>query len=165
VLFRSVESARTTGMIFLLFIGATIFTRFVALSGVPRELSAFIVESGVSPIMLMLMVSVLFLFLGMFLDSISMMLLTLPVLLPILIDLDINLIWFGIIVVKLVEIGAITPPFGITVYVMKSVVGEQVHLEEIFRGVSWFIAMDVVLLAILIAFPEIVLWLPSQMMR
>jgi C4-dicarboxylate transporter, DctM subunit len=92
------------------------------------------------------------------------MLLTLPVLLPILIQLDVNLVWFGILLVKLVEIGAITPPFGVTVYVMKGVVGDQVRLEQIFRGVTWFLIMDIVMLGLLIAFPAIVLWLPDQMM-
>jgi TRAP-type C4-dicarboxylate transport system permease large subunit len=100
----------------------------------------------------------------MFLDSISMMLLTLPVLLPVLIELDVNLIWFGIIVVKLVEIGAITPPLGITVFVIKGVVGDQVRLEEIFRGVGWFLVMELLMLGLIIGFPQIVLWLPNQML-
>jgi len=86
------------------------------------------------------------------------------VLLPILIDLDVNLIWFGVLIVKVVEIGAITPPFGVTVYVIKGVVGDQVRLEVIFRGVGWFLVMDLIMLALLIAFPAISLWLPETMM-
>jgi tripartite ATP-independent transporter DctM subunit len=159
-----VATARTTGMIFLLFVAATIFTRFVALSGVPQVLSGLIIDLGAPPIVLLIALCVLYIFLGMFLDSISMMLLTLPVLLPILIDLDVNLIWFGVLIVKVVEIGAITPPFGVTVYVIKGVVGDQVRLEEIFRGVGWFLVMDLVMLALLIAFPAISLWLPETMM-
>jgi tripartite ATP-independent transporter DctM subunit len=159
-----VMTARTTGMIFLLFVAATIFTRFVAISGVPQFLSGLIIDIGAPPIVLLIALCVLYMFLGMFLDSISMMLLTLPVLLPILIDLDVNLIWFGVLIVKVVEIGAITPPFGVTVYVIKGVVGDQVRLEEIFRGVGWFLVMDLVMLALLIAFPAISLWLPETMM-
>jgi C4-dicarboxylate transporter, DctM subunit len=159
-----VETARTTGMIFLLFIAATVFARFIAITGVPQLLAEYIVASGASYIVLLIGLCILFVFLGMFLDSISMMLLTLPVLLPILIQLDVNLVWFGILLVKLVEIGAITPPFGVTVYVMKGVVGDQVRLEQIFRGVTWFLIMDIVMLGLLIAFPAIALWLPDQMM-
>ena len=159
-----VSTARTTGMIFLLFVAATVFTRFVALSGVPQVLSGLIIDIGAPPVVLLIALCVLYIFLGMFLDSISMMLLTLPVLLPILIDLDVNLIWFGVLIVKVVEIGAITPPFGVTVYVIKGVVGDQVRLEEIFRGVGWFLVMDLVMLALLIAFPAISLWLPDTMM-
>jgi C4-dicarboxylate transporter, DctM subunit len=159
-----VATARTTGMIFLLFVAATIFTRFVAISGVPQFLSQLIIDIGAPPVVLLIALCVLYIFLGMFLDSISMMLLTLPVLLPILISLDVNLIWFGVLIVKVVEIGAITPPFGVTVYVIKGVVGDQVRLEEIFRGVGWFLVMDVVMLALLIAFPAISLWLPNTMM-
>lgn len=159
-----VTTARTTGMIFLLFVAATVFTRFVAISGVPQVLSGLIIDIGAPPVVLLIALCVLYIFLGMFLDSISMMLLTLPVLLPILVDLDVNLIWFGVLIVKVVEIGAITPPFGVTVYVIKGVVGDQVRLEEIFRGVGWFLVMDLIMLALLIAFPAISLWLPETMM-
>src|SRR5690606_29302524 len=103
------EAVRTTSMIFLIFIGAMLFTRFIAISGVPRYLAGFVADLGLSQVTFMLIVSLAYIFLGMFLDSISMMLLTLPILLPVLVELDVNLIWFGIIVVKLIEIGAITP--------------------------------------------------------
>jgi C4-dicarboxylate transporter, DctM subunit len=157
-------TARTSGMLFLLFIAATIFTRFVAISGVPQALAQFIIDLGLTPTMLVILLSVLYIFLGMFLDSVSMMLLTLPVLLPVLIKLNVNLIWFGIVFVKLVEIGAITPPFGVTVYVLKGVVGDQVPLETIFKGISWFLVVEFFTLSLLIAFPEISLWLPNKMM-
>lgn len=159
-----VSTARTTGMIFLLFIAATIFTRFVAISGLPRYLAQLVIEMGLTPLMLIVILCIVYIVLGMFLDSISMMLLTLPVLLPILIEMDINLIWFGVIFVKVVEIGAITPPFGITVYVIKGVIKDQVPLETIFKGVGWFLVIDVITLILLIAFPAITLWLPNTMM-
>jgi tripartite ATP-independent transporter DctM subunit len=158
------ETARTTGMIFLLLVGASIFTGFMAISGVPQKLAEVIVESNLSVWAVLLIVCVVYFFLGMFLDSISMMLLTLPVLLPVLKQLDVNLIWFGIIVVKLVEIGCITPPFGITVYVVKGVVGNTVSLEDVFRGIWWFLAMEILTLVILIALPIISTILPDTML-
>lgn len=158
------ETARTTGMIFLLLIGAAIFSGFMAISGVPQKLAELIVEGKFSIWTVLAIVVVVYLFLGMFLDSISMMLLTLPVLLPVLKVLDVDLIWFGIIVVKLVEIGCITPPFGITVYVVKGVVGNTVSLEDVFRGIWWFLAMEILVLAILIMFPVISTILPDTML-
>jgi len=158
------ETARTTGMIFLLLVGASIFTGFMAISGVPQVLAEVIVEGKYSMWTVLLIICVAYLFLGMFLDSISMMLLTLPVLLPVLKGLDVNLIWFGIIVVKLVEIGCITPPFGITVYVVKGVVGNSVPLEDVFRGIWWFLAMEILTLVILIMFPAISTILPDTML-
>jgi tripartite ATP-independent transporter DctM subunit len=158
------ETARTTSMIFLLLIGASIFTGFMAISGVPQKLAEIIVEANLSIGMLLLIICIVFIFLGCFLDSISMMLLTLPVLLPVLNQLNISLIWFGIIVVKLVEIGCITPPFGITVYVVKGVVGNTIALEEVFRGIWWFLIMEILTLIILILFPQISLFLPNIML-
>jgi len=158
------ETARTTGMIFLLLVGASIFTGFMAISGVPQLLAETIVEGKYSMWTVLLIICVAYLFLGMFLDSISMMLLTLPVLLPVLKGLDMDLIWFGIIVVKLVEIGCITPPFGITVYVVKGVVGNSVPLEDVFRGIWWFLAMEILTLVILIMFPAISTILPDTML-
>ncbi|MSQ20304.1 MAG: TRAP transporter large permease subunit [Betaproteobacteria bacterium] len=159
-----IETARTTGMIFLLLVGASIFTGFMAISGVPQKLAEAIVEAKLSVAVVILIVCIVYIFLGCFLDSISMMLLTLPVLLPVLKSLDINLIWFGIIVVKLVEIGCITPPFGITVYVVKGVVGNSVPLEEVFRGIWWFLFMEIFTLIILIFFPVISTILPDMML-
>lgn len=158
------ETGRTTGMIFLLLVGASIFTGFMAISGVPQILAELIIDGKYSMWTVLAIICVVYLFLGMFLDSISMMLLTLPVLLPVLKALDIDMIWFGIIVVKLVEIGCITPPFGITVYVVKGVVGNTVSLEDVFRGIWWFLAMEIFTLLVLIAFPVISTILPDMML-
>lgn len=158
------ETSRTTGMIFLLLVGAAFFTGFMALSGVPQKLAELIVQGQFSIWGVLLIVCLVYLFLGCFLDSISMMLLTLPVLLPVLKGLDVDLIWFGIIIVKLVEIGCITPPFGITVYVVKGVVGNTISLEEVFKGIWWFLWMEILTLVILIAFPIISTILPDTML-
>ena len=101
--------------------------------------------------------------LGMFLDPLGLMLLTLPVLLPMFEGLGLDLIWFGVLVVKFLEIGLLTPPVGFNVYVIKSVVGDTVALETIFRGVGWFLLCEAVVVVLLVAFPEISLYLPSTM--
>lgn len=159
-----IETSRTTAMIFLLLVGASIFTGFMAISGLPQMIAQAITDAKLGIGMVILIICVLYIFLGCFLDSISMMLLTIPVLLPVLKDLNVNLIWFGIVVVKLVEIGCITPPFGITVYVVKGVVGNSIPLEEVFRGIWWFLAMEILTLIILILFPSISLILPELML-
>ena len=158
------DTARTTAMLFLLVIGASVFSTFMALSGLPDRLADMIVGANLSAYGVIAVTVAVYLFLGCFMDSTSMMLLTLPVLLPILNELDINLIWFGILVVKLSEMGAITPPFGITIYVVKGVVGDAIPLEEIFRGIGWFLAMEFVTLLLLILFPQLSLFLPNLMM-
>jgi TRAP-type C4-dicarboxylate transport system permease large subunit len=93
------------------------------------------------------------------------MLLTLPILLPILTEAKINLLWFGIILAKLLEIGMITPPIGLNVFVIKSVVGDSVSTSRIFHGIMWFLVADLFIVATLIAFPQTVLYLPSIMAR
>jgi tripartite ATP-independent transporter DctM subunit len=158
------ETARTSGMLFLLLIGASIFTSFIAVSGLPDRLVEVIVNTQMSLYGLMIFIVILYIFLGCFLDAMSMMLLTLPVLLPILIQMEVNLIWFGIILCKLMEMGAITPPLGITVYVVKGVVGDKMTLEEIFRGIWWFLAIEFITLLILMVFPKISLFLPTAML-
>jgi TRAP-type C4-dicarboxylate transport system permease large subunit len=91
------------------------------------------------------------------------MLLTLPVVTPVIEQLGYNLVWFGVIMVKFLEIGLITPPVGLNCFILKGVVGDSIPLETIFKGILWFLAMDVVTLAILIIWPEISLWLPNQL--
>jgi TRAP-type C4-dicarboxylate transport system permease large subunit len=94
---------------------------------------------------------------------VEIMLLTLPIVVPIIKGLNYDLIWFGIIMIKYLEIGMVTPPLGINVFIIKSVAGDSIRLVQIFKGVTWFIAMDLITLAILILFPELTLYLPSLM--
>jgi len=102
-------------------------------------------------------------FLGMFLDAIGMMMLTLPIIFPAVMALGYDPIWFGIIIVKMCEICLITPPVGLNVYIVRSV-APDIPLEEIFRGIIPFVAMDVITVALFIAFPQIITFLPSQML-
>ena len=164
VLRRSVlEAIESTATIFFVAIGAILLTRFMALSGVPEYLAELMGSWVIDPLLLVIGTSLIYLVLGMFLDPIGLMLLTLPILLPLFDALDLHPIWIGILVVKYVEIGLMTPPVGLNVYAVKTIVGDEVPLETIFKGVLWFLACEVVIVALLIAFPGITLYLPSLM--
>ncbi|MDO5604163.1 MAG: TRAP transporter large permease [Paracoccus sp. (in: a-proteobacteria)] len=155
------ETAAGTAEIFIVVLGAALFARFVALATLPNFLIASF--DGYSTLTILMLICILFLVLGAFLESISIMLLCLPVLGPLLHAHDINLIWFGVLTIKLLEIGLVTPPMGMNVFVIKSALGGRVRLSEIFKGVSWFILIDLVTLGLLIAFPLLSLWLPNMM--
>jgi TRAP-type C4-dicarboxylate transport system permease large subunit len=118
---------------------------------------------GTSQLAVIATVAILYLILGCFLDSIGLLLLTLPIVLPLARATGIDLIFFCILLVKLLELGLVTPPVGLNVYVTKSALGSLVSLTTVFRGVAWFIVADLVTLAILVAFPVISLFLPSLM--
>jgi tripartite ATP-independent transporter DctM subunit len=155
------ETLMTTAALLIIAIGASLLTRFLALSGAGNFLSEGILSIASSPVLLMIGIVCVYLLMGMFLEPIGAMLLTLPIILPVVDASGWSLLWFGIVLTKLLEIGMITPPIGMNVFVIKSVVGELVKTSAIFRGVAWFIVMDLVLVAILCAFPGLVLWLPN----
>ena len=157
------ETLRTTAAIFLIAIGAQLLTRFFALSGTTAIISDFISSPQYSQLQVILLISVVLILLGMLLDPIGIMLLTIPILLPVLEAREINLIWFGVLMAKFLEIGFITPPVGLNVFVVKGIVGDAVPIHRIFAGIAWFVVMDVVLIALLIAFPSLVLWLPGAL--
>ena len=155
------ETLTISSSIFIIAIGASMLTRFFAYSGAGDEIAAIVQGMGVSPLLLIMVVALLYILLGMFLEPIGAMLLTMPILLPLIETAEINLLWFGILVVKLLEIGMITPPIGLNVFVLKSVMGEQISTSTIFRGVMWFIFADILILGLMVAFPDLVLYLPS----
>ncbi|UIJ73424.1 TRAP transporter large permease [Aurantimonas sp. HBX-1] len=151
----------STASIFIILIGSLFFTRFLALSGFPRAFAEAILSVSTDTWWILFAVAVIFLVLGMLIDSIGLLLLTLPILVPLVNEADINPVWFGIIVIKLLEIGLITPPIGLNVYMINGALNNRVTLPEIFRGITWFLVMDLLTLIILIAFPILSLWLPS----
>ncbi|MEQ3624984.1 MAG: TRAP transporter large permease [Celeribacter sp.] len=155
------QAVVSTASIFIILIGSLFFTRFLALSGFPRAFSDAILSVSTETWWILFAVTVIFLVLGMLIDSIGLLLLTLPILVPLVNEADINPVWFGIIVIKLLEIGLITPPIGLNVYMINGALNNRVTLPEIFRGITWFLAMDMLTLLILIAFPILTLWLPS----
>lgn len=152
-----------TAGIFMVVIGTALLAKLMALSGLPNALTESMLGLGGDRYTVLLMVVVLYLVLGMFLDSIGILLLTLPIILPVTAAVGIDLIWFGVILIKLLEIGLVTPPVGLNVYVMKGALGNLVPLTTIFRGVMWFIATDVITLLIIVMFPALSLYLPSLM--
>jgi tripartite ATP-independent transporter DctM subunit len=152
-----------TAGIFMVVIGTVLLSKLMALSGVPDAMTQALLGFGGDRYSVILMVVVLYLVLGMFLDSIGILLLTLPILLPITEAVGIDLIWFGIVLIKLLEIGLVTPPVGLNVYVMKGALGNLVPLPVIFRGVTWFIITDLVTLTVIVMFPMLSLYLPGLM--
>ncbi|WP_339764474.1 TRAP transporter large permease [uncultured Hoeflea sp.] len=163
-LYRSGFATLTsTAGIFMVVIGTTLLGKFMTLSGVPNYIASSLLSLGSSELAVIAMVALLYLILGCFLDSIGILLLTMPIILPVARQAGIEPIYFGIILVKLLEIGLVTPPVGLNVYIVKAALGERVPLTSIFRGVSWFIAVDLITLLLLISFPVISLYLPSLM--
>lgn len=156
------QAVVSTASIFIILIGSLFFTRFLALSGVPQAFTDAILSVSSEIWWIILAVAVIYLVLGMLIDSIGLLLLTLPILVPLVNEAGINPIWFGIIVIKLLEIGLITPPIGLNVYMINGALNNRVTLPEIFRGIAWFLVMDLFTLLILILFPIITLWLPSM---
>jgi len=156
------ESIHSTVTLFFIAVGAVMMTRLMALCGVPSFLSAVMQQWSVDPLALVLATSVLYLILGCLLDPLGMVFLTLPIVLPMFKAQNLDLIWFGILLIKYVEIGLITPPVGLNVFAVKSM-NPDIPMGVVFRGVTWFIACEIVVLALLIAFPEISLFLPSTM--
>ena len=152
-----------TAGIFMVVIGTVLLSKLMALSGVPDAMTQALLAFGGDRYSVILMVIVLYLILGMFLDSIGILLLTLPILLPITAAVGIDLIWFGIVLIKLLEIGLVTPPVGLNVYVMKGALGNLVPLPVIFRGVTWFVITDIMTLTVIVMFPMLSLYLPGLM--
>lgn len=160
-----VQTAVSTTSIYLILIGSVFFTRFLALSGVPTAFADTILGVSSDAWWIILSVAVIYIVLGMFIDSIGLLLLTLPLVLPLVNGAGLDLIWFGIIVIKLLEIGLVTPPIGLNVYIIKGALGSSVSLQEVFKGVGWFVVMDLVTLALLMVFPILALLLPELMFR
>ena len=157
-----VETLLQTSSIFAVVLGAKIFVGFIAITGIAGYLAEWALALDLPPIGVLLALSLVYIVLGTFMDPLGIMLLTLPVVTPVVEALGYDLIWFGVIMIKFLEIGLITPPVGLNVYILKGVVGDAVPLETIFKGILWFLVMDMFTLALLIIFPEISLWLPNS---
>jgi C4-dicarboxylate transporter DctM subunit len=157
-----IETVMTTASIFWVAIGAMLLTRMLAMTGVGHFLVQVIGSWALDPLLLVLASTVVYLVLGMFLDPLGVLLISLPVLLPMVKAIHLDLIWFGVLVVKFVEIGLLTPPVGMNVYVIKSV-SDDVPLESIFHGAGLFLLCEVVIVTLLIAFPQLSTFLPSLM--
>jgi tripartite ATP-independent transporter DctM subunit len=158
-----IESARISAMLFLIVMAGLLFSRFLLISGFIGELKTFVMSVELTAAMFIAMVLVLFLVLGCFVDSVSLMVITLPFLYPISKALGIDGIWFGVLVIKLIEIAAITPPVGLNLFAALSAARGELTSRELFKGVVPFLAMEAVILALLVAFPSIATQLPAWM--
>lgn len=156
------ETALTTASLFAVLTGAWIFSNFVNLAGLPEDLRAMITLFDLRPWMVMAIILAIYIVLGCVFESLSMLLLTVPIFFPLVTGLGFDPVWFGIIVVVVTEISLITPPVGLNVFVLKAVVGD-VSTGTIFRGVTPFWMMDILRLALLLAVPALVLYLPLRM--
>lgn len=156
------ETMRTTAMIFVIVIGAMIFGYFLAVSRIPFELASFAGGLPVSPYLILTGILVVYLFLGCIMDTLAMVILTVPIFYPVVLALGFDPIWFGVIMVVVSEMGVITPPVGLNVYVIHGV-AKDVPLFTIFRGVVPFLLMMIICIVLVIVFPQIALFLPSFM--
>ncbi|MFZ2648894.1 MAG: TRAP transporter large permease [Burkholderiaceae bacterium] len=154
-----VDSARTTGMLFMILVGALVFANFVNYTSMPGDLKAFVTQYQISPVTVMIAICAIYVILGTAMEELSMILLTVPVFFPLVVGLGFDPVWFGIIIVVVVQIGLISPPVGMNMFVVKSMLS-GVSTATVFRGVTPFAVAVVLLLAILVAFPDISLILP-----
>ena len=157
------ETAKVTCMFFTIVICARFFTLGLTVSEIPKSLVALLTNLDLHPQIIILMILAVYLPLGMFLDTVSLLFLTLPIIFPVVQELGFSGIWFGILVTKMIEVSLITPPLGLNVYVIKGLLPGEVELNTIFRGCVPFLIMDLLTLLLLFLFPQIILWLPSTM--
>jgi C4-dicarboxylate transporter, DctM subunit len=154
------ESARTTSMLFLILIGALVFANYINFTTLPGDLMDFVQQFSLHPMLVVMAICAMYVVLGTAMEELSMILLTVPVFFPLIVALGLDPVWFGILVVVVVEVGLISPPVGMNLFVLSSLL-PQVSTPTLFRGVIPFVVADVVRLFILAGFPAISLWLPS----
>ena len=157
-----VESARTTAMLFTLLIAATLFANFVNFTSMPGDLKTLITQSGLSPVMIIVAMMLIYVVLGTVMEELTMVLLTIPLFFPIVSALGFDPVWFGVLIVMVVQIGLISPPVGMNMFVLNALL-PGVGLGAIYRGCWPFVLVLVLMLGLLIAFPGLSLWLPSLM--
>jgi C4-dicarboxylate transporter DctM subunit len=156
------QATRTAAAVFTVLIGALLFGYFLTITQTPQKLTAFLTGLGIGKYGVLALIMAMYLLLGCLMDAMAMIILTVPIIFPVITQLGFDPIWFGVIIVMTVELGLIHPPVGMNVFVIKSVVHE-VSFTTIFKGVIPFVITDILRLVILIAFPVIALWLPGRM--
>lgn len=156
------ETVRTTSMVFFILGASFIFSYFLSVSRIPFVMSEFLTELPVPPIVLICGIVLMYLILGMFVDMLAAMFITLPILLPAIDALGFDLIWFGVLIVFLAEVALVTPPLGLSLFIIKGVVPDS-ELKDIVLGSISFIAVDLIVIALLICFPQIATFLPNMM--
>ena len=138
------------------------FSYFMSITHLPAQLSALVAGINVAPIVVIIIILVIYLTLGTFMDDMSILIATLPIVYPIVTNLGFSPIWFGVLVVQIINIGVVSPPYGMNLFVMKAMLPDT-GMGEIFRAVLWFIVPLVAAMSIYVAFPQVCLWLPGMM--
>ena len=159
------DAASISCILFIILIGGLLLSRMLVVVGVIDDMVLQITSIASTPVKFMILASILYIVLGCFLDTTSMLIVTLPFLFPVVLALDINPIWFGIVLVKLIEISVVTPPVGINLFAVMGAVGKQADFRHVALGVIPFIFFDLIVLALLIIFPALATWLPQQMIQ
>ena len=162
ILTSLLQATRTAAAVFTVLIGALLFGYFLTITQTPQKVTEFLTALGLGKYGVLALIMVMYLLLGCLMDAMAMIILTIPIIFPVIIHLGFDPIWFGVIIVMTVELGLIHPPVGMNVFVIKSVI-KDVSFTTIFKGVIPFIITDLIRLVILIAFPILALWLPSRM--
>lgn len=157
------SSAQTTAMLFIIIIGGLLYSRMLVMSGLVGDIVDFTGGLGLTPLQLLLLISVLYIILGCFMDGVSMLLVTMPFVFPIIKQAGIDPVFFGIMVIAFIEIGAITPPIGLNLFATAGAGRGMITMEDLLRGILPFVFLNVVALTIFIFFPEVVTWLPDRM--
>lgn len=160
------DTLKTNATMFTILVGAYVFMRFMALSGVPQAFGDFIIglntNYGVSKYVILLLIVIMYIILGAFMDVFASILLTLPIIYPIMEALGFDLIWFGVIITRMMEFGLISPPFGVNLFMISKTTG--VRLQDMYRGVFPFLIADILHVLLLVIFPSIVMFLPNSAM-
>ena len=156
------DTVKTSTMLYIIIIGAGIFSPFLAFTQIPQGLSDSLAQLGLGPLGTLIIILMAYIVLGMFMDALSMLVITIPIVYPVILSLGYDPIWFGVIAVIVIEMGMITPPVGINVFVVKAI-SPGVPMSTIFRGVLPFWVAMLVVLILLIAFPQIALLIPNSM--
>jgi C4-dicarboxylate transporter DctM subunit len=157
------DAMATTAQLFFVGMGAILFTKFLALSGTADMFKEVIGQWALNPLLLVVAISIIYIILGTFMDPLGMILLTIPVFVPMFAALNLDLVWLGVLVVKYIGISLLTPPVGFNIYVVATATDNSIPLQTIYRGCYWFLACEVLIMTLLIAFPQISLFLPSLM--
>jgi C4-dicarboxylate transporter, DctM subunit len=156
------EGGGLTAQILFILLGGMMFSTLMSVTRLPAALSTWIVGLSVAPIIIIIVIMFIYVLLGCFMDDLSIMVATLPILYPVVLQLGFNPIWFGVLMVQQIELGVVTPPYGMNLFVMKGIM-KDTSMGEIYGGVLWFILPLILTLVIYMIFPQIVLWLPDQM--
>jgi tripartite ATP-independent transporter DctM subunit len=156
------ESGGLTSQIMLIMLGGMMFSYMMSITHLPADLSNWIASFKMAPIVIIIIIMAIYFLLGTFMDDLSLMIATLPIIFPLIIKLGFNPVWFGVLMVQNIQIGVVSPPYGMNLFILKGIL-KDTPMGEIFRGVMWFLIPLIATMALYIAFPQIVLWLPGMM--